>query len=368
MPEGLSPATIIGELYGCYSLIVNGWSASGERKLSCAQKGISKGYYATAAGGRFNENGKCASAGAGPIYSTVTITNEKEIEIISPNGRIKKGIEDIVVQYDFKYNNCNTCPEGSCANRIVSVDSVGTQSNLPVSGTASFPYNFSNANGVVKITARACCGGSCIITDKLVYIEPEEDDCKLQAGKPVGLASGKVTVSEKDFSISGVMPIDFTRHYNSKSPQINEFASKWSHTFSTRAIGWGNAYQVINADGFIYYYMDNDGDKIYEPELPKGIKSRVIKNPNNSIIREFNDGAKEEFNASGYLTSVVDRNGNRIRLTRDTGNRLTKITDPSGREATLTYDIYNRINQITLPDGKIISKPLPIVKTKNWLL
>ncbi len=65
---------------------MDGWSAYGERKLACAQKGISKSYYATSAGG-ISKDGKCASKGA-LLYSSVTDTNEKEIEIISPNGYV----------------------------------------------------------------------------------------------------------------------------------------------------------------------------------------------------------------------------------------------------------------------------------------
>jgi YD repeat-containing protein len=102
-------------------------------------------------------------------------------------------------------------------------------------------------------------------------------------------------------------------------------------------------------------YNDDNRDNVYEPELPKGVTSKLIKNPNNTFKREFKDGTSEEFNASGYLTAVVDRNGNRITLTRGTGNKLTKITDPSGREINITNNTSNKITSITLPDGKVLS-------------
>ena len=69
---------------------------------------------------------------------------------------------------------------------------------------------------------------------------------------------------------------------------------RWRHTFDTKATESGNSYKITNADGSKFYYMDNDGDKVYLPELPKGLKSRVIKNPDNSLKREFYDGTSEE--------------------------------------------------------------------------
>ena len=64
-------------------------------------------------------------------------------------------------------------------------------------------------------------------------------------------------------------------------------------------------------------------------------------------------GQVKKLNMYGYLTAVVDRNGNRIVLTRDTGNKLIKITDPAGREINFAYS-SNKISQITLPDQKTL--------------
>ncbi|MBI5026856.1 MAG: RHS repeat protein, partial [Nitrospirae bacterium] len=356
VPEGHTPVTTIAKTYDCYSVREYGWVAHGERKIACPTKGFTWWWWAGSSGGVYDANGVCVYKSVGPIYAYATEITDKEVEIISPEGRVKKGIEDIVVQYDFKYNDCNTCPEGSCANRQVEVPYAGLQSNLPVRGTVSFPYDFSNKTGVVKIVARACCGGSCRQTEKHVYVEPEDDDCKARVGKPVSVANGTVFTSETDFSLSGVTPINFTRYYNSKSTGKGGFGSKRMHSFDTRAIGWGvTTYKVINADGSIVYYVDNDGDKIYLPELPKGIRSKLVKMPDDSVVREFNDGTKEEFNKYSYLTAIVDRNGNRITFTRDSNNKLIKITDPTGREINITYDTNSRITQITLPDGKAIS-------------
>lgn len=318
----------------------------------CAKAGRYHTFNASASGGEIVTGG-CRSKGASTSASVPEVT-DKEITDISPKGKVTKGsIINVEVSYDFKYDNADTCT-GNIPNRQVSVDYAGVQSNLPARGTASFPFNLGNSTGFVMITARACCNGDCRPYNHLVYVEPEDDKC-LDVGKPVNVASGNVAASQTDFILLGIMPINFTRYYNSKSAQIGGFNYKWSHTFETKATAWGNAYKIINADDPADYYMDNDGDKIYLPEYPKGIKSRVVKKPDGTVARELYDGTKEEFNLQGYLTAVVDMNGNRITLSRDAYNKLTAITDPAGRVITVTYDAYNRINQITLPDGKIIS-------------
>lgn len=159
---------------------------------------------------------------------------------------------------------------------------------------------------------------------ELLYNQPDDTgpDCELGVGKPVNTANGNVFTSETDFSIPGVMPTNFTRYNNSKAT----LAKGFGHTFDARVKGLGSyIYKVMNTDGSMLYYIDNDGDKVYEPELPKGETSKLIKNPDNTFTREFKDGTKEEFNTGGYLTAIVDRNGNRITLTRDSINNLTKV-------------------------------------------
>jgi YD repeat-containing protein len=329
-----------------------------------------------------------------PMYSTVNLPLGPEISIDAPGERVS-GTENIVVSYNFTYaqDSCyDSFTHGDpCMLRYLAiyVGSTGVFSQngnggLPLSGTITVPYNFSNLQGSTIIKAMATCGGS-RIAEKVVYKDPDDqgnpasnpgssgssDDpskpsqptqCMGNAGvgKPVNLANGNVSKSETDFSLPGVMPIHFTRYYNSKDSLMKGFGQAWGHTFDTRVYSFGtNTYRVLNPDGSIFYYNDTDGDKVYDPDLPKGVTSRLIKNPNNTFKREFKDGTSEEFNTSGYLTAVVDRNGNRITLTRGTNNTLTKITDPAGREINVTNNVSNKITSITLPDGKVFSYSYP---------
>jgi RHS repeat-associated protein len=341
----------------------------------CPHPGQTRGYRADALGGRIIEQtGLC---GGYSSYATASVTDTEDIflEIVSPSGeRVEKGVVPIAVDYNFKYDNTDAC--GRTASRWISGTGISL-SGLPVSGTATGSITYTQT-GYYKITETASCGFGKIV-DKTVYVgNPEADHDNVMwpmgnrdntkpannptidhpcvmAGKPVSVVSGKVETTETDFSLSGIMPINFVRYYNSRNTENGKFGPRWSHPFDKRAVAWGNnSYKIITDDGTIYYYTDNDGDKIYQPELPKGLKSKVIKNPDNTIVREFNNGMKEEYDRYGYLTGIVDRNGNRISLTRDSYYKLTKITDPSGREINISY-ASNLISQITLPNGNTIN-------------
>ena len=173
-----------------------------------------------------------------------------------------------------------------------------------------------------------------------------------QIGKPVGVADGSVFVAESDFSVLGIVPIQFSRYHNSRQSPIRGFGQMWSHTFDTRVVGFGvNIYKVLNPDGTSYYYIDNDGDRVYDPEVPRGERSRLRKTASNTFVRTYPDGSSEEFNASGYLTALVNGNGNRTTITRGSNNALTRITAPDGRSINATTDTSYRITRLTLPDG-----------------
>ncbi|MBI5055220.1 MAG: RHS domain-containing protein [Nitrospirae bacterium] len=299
------------------------------------------------------------------LESTIHLPLGREIEIKVQddmgdilNDYVKRG-RKIIISYNFTYSN-----DLENYNRTLSVavdnQTIYSEGNHPLSGSIEIPYDFSNKKGFVLLKVYTWCVSAGSIHEKLVYIEPE-DSCPVNVGKPVSVASGNVYASETDFTLKGKMPISFTRYYDSAETTMRGFGQGWGHTFDTRAIKFpnsaGNTYKVINPDGSDVYYIDNDGDGVYDVEFPKGEKSRLLKNTDNTFVREFFDGSKEEFNASGYLTSVIDRNGNRITLTRGTNNKLTQITDPYGRTITVSYNPSSstKITSITLPDGNTIN-------------
>jgi RHS repeat-associated protein len=220
-------------------------------------------------------------------------------------------------------------------------------------------YNFTLRNIINNpLCLYGVCPADVQMTATVYAGEPVNDHCNTVIGDDVGVASGISLADETDFSIPGIMPVDFTRYYNSKTAQGpgRGFGKTWGHIFDTKIDTVGtNLYKITNPDGSVFYYSDINSDAVYEAVIPKGETSSLIMEPDNSFKRIYKDGNVEEYNPSGYMTSVKDKNTNIISLSRDTANRLTSITGPKGRVITLAYDTSDRISQITVPDGKIIS-------------
>lgn len=329
-------------------------SVSGtDNYISCALPGTKFTYTADYSGYiysyLYNPEGVCIPHGVPGGSASVIVPSWPDIIVHEPVD-IVSGRKDIIFNYKY-FQNYN-------ADRRILIylnnnEIIHNAQGLPVNGTIQTTYDFSGKKGFILLTFQEYCGAQSLFFEKLIYVEPE-DSCEDKVGKPVSVASGTVYTNETDFSVKGIMPLTFTRYYDSSETMTRDFGVSWSHTYDTRVVTFGsNTYKIINPDGSDVYYIDNDGDKVYNVEFPKGERSRLIKNANSSFTRDFYDGAKEEFNKWGYLTAVENSNGNRITLTRNIGV-LEKIIDPLGREINISYNL-SKISSITLPDGRVYS-------------
>jgi YD repeat-containing protein len=94
----------------------------------------------------------------------------------------------------------------------------------------------------------------------------------------------------------------------------------------------------------------------------------------------FQDGEQRLFNnITGFLTTIIDRNGNQTQISYDGSNRLSTVTDPASRKLTFnypngssrlvssvtstdvgitvgySYDTQNRLWVVTMPDNSTLT-------------
>lgn len=173
----------------------------------------------------------------------------------------------------------------------------------------------------------------------------ESSDCqKTSAGLPVDVATGKMWANQNDLFIDGPIPLDFLRRYNHKLRTTNgAFGYGWTHSYNMSvSLQYGTA-----------IFKDWTGRQILFPQRLDGVygMNKIHQMSFSSITGGYRvttkDGTKYNFNTSGRLTSIVDRNGNTVTLTYDASNRLSTIADPFGRTLTLNYNAGNKIASLT---------------------
>jgi len=136
----------------------------------------------------------------------------------------------------------------------------------------------------------------------------------------------------------------------------------------------------------------------YDPQSgtfipPAGVYDELIRHPDGTWTLTFKDQTKMNFDSSGKLISIVDKNGNQVTLSYDSYGRLSHVqeaagkvlsfgyasgssggkfgdeflaggsvdtkvrtvTDPRGKFWQFSYDAYDRLTSITDPMGFVIS-------------
>jgi len=158
--------------------------------------------------------------------------------------------------------------------------------------------------------------------------------CKVLRAEPVNFVTGEVFVQQQDYSIPGLIPLEWNRHYGSHSSRKGVCGYGWSTPADARL--------VFENDGAVLFYDGRGGAKIF-PYLPT-----------QETVRELVDGATLEVVADGrlrvrvkagltYLFSrsdargteipvqqLEDRCGNYLRYRRDE-HGLREIVESAGR-------------------------------------
>lgn len=151
----------------------------------------------------------------------------------------------------------------------------------------------------------------------------------------VNAVFGHSLLQQTNMSIPGRgVPLNLTRSYSSADPSDIGFGVGWSFSFGLSITAQSPTKVLVrNADGRRDRYTSADG-VTFTP--PAGIYHTLTKSAaDGSYTLTTPDQLVHQFDLTGRLTSIADRNNNTTRLSY-TATNLT-ITDPGGRTLVLTY-------------------------------
>jgi RHS repeat-associated protein len=207
-----------------------------------------------------------------------------------------------------------------------------------------------------------------------------QSDPPAQAGDPVDLYSGIMTISNTDISIPGARgSLAVTRTYRSLTTQGGPFGVGTDHNYNygldTAFPNTTAAINLIMPDGNRFPFALRAcpqlpqiiGVIVDAPPCTPGITNATIPAfagavmtiyPDSSTDLRWKDGTvwhflPINFQFGSLLSSITDSNGNTITVSRN-GPLVTSVADPVGRSLTFAYDASNRITSITDPIGRVV--------------
>ena len=163
---------------------------------------------------------------------------------------------------------------------------------------------------------------------------------------PVSPATGNFTFSNALFGYVGKgVPFGFVVNYNALA----------SATDGPLGFGWTHSYNIaLSRSGNNVTISWGDGHKEFFKDIGSGVFEAFNCRPSVSLANlgqqgyeaTAHAGLRYQFDGSGRLSSLIDRNGNQVTLSHST--ILDSITDTAGREITFTYE-GGRISQVSGP-------------------
>jgi RHS repeat-associated protein len=245
--------------------------------------------------------------------------------------------------------------------------SVNSSANMYLSGTVSTDTTFTIHADVPYPYNGPTCGdpGQDIsITLTAPPSEPPVDpttpdlpckDCAF-AGAPINVTNGDTWITEQDYSLPGLGGgLSLTRTWNSMWPtvspveQAGTFGDSWRSTYNERLQSLtGGVTKYWQANGNAWFFTYDSINNVYNLTSPlQEHASLTFDSVASQYTLTLVDGTKKLFNSSGYLTAIVDRNGNQVTVSYDTSNRITQVTDAASRSITFTYGDPSNPNQAT---------------------
>jgi len=202
--------------------------------------------------------------------------------------------------------------------------------------------------------------GACASTTVTLYVTANDDGVNSGAdpcdsvGEPVNVTNGNVWLQQNDYHLSAAgFPIDVTRTYNSKSPRIGLFGRGWSTALDEQVVTYdSNLLRLNEDDGRATYFGRPSGSSGSFGAL-QGDFHGQLSQAGGASTATLSDGTTRQFNASGQLTSLQDRNGSTTTLTYGGNGFLSSVTDAFGRVLTVNTNASGQVLSLSDTMGTI---------------
>ncbi|WP_052948028.1 DNRLRE domain-containing protein [Aneurinibacillus tyrosinisolvens] len=171
----------------------------------------------------------------------------------------------------------------------------------------------------------------------------------------VNPANGNLVVQNEDLSIPGRgVPISVKRTYNSrKSSTAGIFGYGWGSNLEAHLVDAGSGpIMFVDGDNTRHFFGQTAGGGYV---AAGGLYLTLVKNADGTYTMTQMDGTILHFDINGWISSMVDTNGNTTSFNVDAAGNLTSVQDASGRKATFTYGTNGYVSSIMDPANHTIS-------------
>lgn len=302
----------------------------------------------------YNDPGLTASVTVDPLSVTVTGPGSiRAANAVTGSGETASGT--VCIDVPAGGNLTATLSTSPYANMLNMPGSVVIPQNSSCSSsfniTASYRSNDVSGNLVATISTSGSTPFSIIGgDDNNPSPQGPTPNCdKGICGSPINLMNGNVWVSQVDYSLPGIGGgLNITRTWNSlwanNSPvqETGMFGESWRSTYEERlTVTTGTSAQYWRANGDSWKFSWDSVSASYLSTDPPAANANVVFNTTTTLYTlTFHDGSQRIFNNSGYLTQIIDRNGNTATVNYDQFHRITSVVDAANRSVTFSYSGY----------------------------
>jgi len=168
---------------------------------------------------------------------------------------------------------------------------------------------------------------------------------------PVDTATGNYNFTATDLRVPGRgLDVELARSYNSQDATPGPLGHGWSHSFNIYLTNITSSSASLHySDGKVLDYINQAGTTTFTSSYP-GYYDSLVRNGDATWTLKKTDQRNYQFDSSGRLTAIQDRNNNQLSLSYS-GSNLSQVTDTVGRTFTFGYS-GSLLTGITDPGGR----------------